>query len=226
MELQVIGAGFPRTGTTSLKASLEALGYEKCHHMKELFMEPDTLPYWKELKETGSTDFDTLFDGFRAAVDFPAYPFYKELMDRYPDASVILTVRDFDAWYESAQRTIRQVDPKGLQERIAHFYRRMTNAQVRKAWDCVRFFKQHFWKEVMQGRFEDKAFAREVFQAHIERVKAEVPSDRLLVYDVKEGWGPLCEFLGKSVPEGDFPELNKKENFNEMLKMLLKGSMN
>ncbi len=226
MSLQVIGAGFPRTGTTSLKASLEGLGYTKCHHMKELFMEPDTLPYWQELRDKGTTDFETLFEGFRAAVDFPAYPFYNELMAQYPEAKVILTVRDFDRWYDSAYRTIWQVDPQGLRERLSLWYRRTTNPQVRKAWECIRFFKDYFWKGTMQGRFLDRSFAKEVYDAHIEKVKADVPSDKLLVYDVKEGWEPLCSFLGTEAPKEDFPELNKKENFHEMLRGLLSGKMN
>ena len=100
MSLKVIGAGFPRTGTTTLKRSLEILACDRVYHMKELLVNPDRLVYWKELSDTGTTDWDALYDGFDATVDFPGYPWYREHLKQYPDAKVILTVRDFDSWYK------------------------------------------------------------------------------------------------------------------------------
>ena len=109
MSIKIIGAGFPRTGTNTLKISLEMLGYTKTYHMKELLVHPENLHYWSALDQTGTTKWDELYDGFVATVDFPAYPWYKEHMERYPDAKVILTVRPFEKWYSSIYSTIWQV---------------------------------------------------------------------------------------------------------------------
>lgn len=105
MSIKIIGAGFPRTGTTTLKRSLETLGHNRVYHMKELLVNPDRLQYWKTLDETGTTDWDSLYDGYDATVDFPAYPWYKEHMLQYPDAKVVLTVRDFEDWYKRCCQT-------------------------------------------------------------------------------------------------------------------------
>ena len=101
MSIKIIGAGFPRTGTTTLKRSLETLGFQRVYHMKELLVNPDMLHYWKTLDQTGTTDWDGLYANYDATVDFPCYPWYKEHMERYPEARVILTVRDFESWYKS-----------------------------------------------------------------------------------------------------------------------------
>lgn len=225
MALKIIGAGFPRTGTTTLKRSLEMLGIGKCYHMKELLVNPDQLPLWLRLEQTGTTDWDTLYDGFDATVDFPGYPFYKQHMERYPDARVILTVRPFEPWYESAYKTVWTAGPQNLPQKLAMMGRMAFNPRLRKVINCIKFVKRVFWAQQFQGRFEDKAFAEEVFNKHIEEVKAYVPDEKLLVYDVRDGWGPLCEFLGTPEPGEPLPHLNKKENFKTMLAHLMKGEM-
>src|SRR4028118_662676 len=106
MSIKIIGAGLPRTGTNTLKESLEKLGYKKTYHMKELLVHPENLHYWQTLKETGTTQWDELYNGYQATVDFPAYPWYKEHMKRYPDAKVILSTRPFEKWYDSFYNTI------------------------------------------------------------------------------------------------------------------------
>src|SRR4051812_5645563 len=113
MSVQVIGAGFGRTGTMSLKHALEELGYQKTHHMFELLQNPPQLPYWKQLYYTGNTDFDTLLTGYQAIVDFPGAIYYKKLMEKYPDAKVVLTIRDPEKWYKSCRDTIFNM-PKGF----------------------------------------------------------------------------------------------------------------
>ena len=118
MSIKIIGAGFPRTGTTTLKRSLEMLGYEKTYHMKELLVRPENLHYWTTLADTGTTDWDGLYDGYQATVDFPGYPFYREHMERYPDAKVILTVRPFEKWYNSVYSTVWQAGPQTLPEKL------------------------------------------------------------------------------------------------------------
>ena len=224
-ELKVIGAGFPRTGTTTLKKCLEILGYDKCYHMKELFVKPERLKYWLELDRTGQTDWDTLFKGYQACVDVPGYPYYKKLMERYPDAKVILTHRPFDQWYESASTTVRKAGPQTILEKLGMLWQMLFDGNLRKRVKAIQFFEGIFWDKQFQGQFNDKTAAQKVFHQHIEEVQSYVPEDRLLVYDVSQGWEPLCQFLGKEIPEQPFPHLNKKENFKEMLGHLIKGEM-
>ena len=215
----------PRTGTNTLKASLEKLGFMKTYHMKELLVHPEDLHYWTTLEETGSTDWDGLYDGFQATVDFPCYPWYKQHMVRYPDAKVILTVRPFEKWYTSVQSTVWTAGPQTLPEKLAMMSKLLFNPRLRKVIQCVKLAKKMIFKVHLEGRFEDKAFAEKVFNQHIEDVKAHVPADKLLIYDVRDGWGPLCKFLNVPEPEEELPHLNKKENFKTMLKGLMKGEM-
>ena len=225
MSVKIIGAGLPRTGTTSLKRSLEILGFKKCYHMKELLVNPDMLPVWLKLDSTGDTDWDKLYDGYDATVDFPGYPYYKEHMLRYPDAKVILTVRPFEGWHKSAYSTIWQAGPQTVPEKLKMMTKLLFNPRLRKVINCVKFVKRVLWAEHFQGRFEDKAFAEKMFNKHIADVKAHVPPEKLLVYQVSDGWKPLCDFLGLPEPAEKLPHLNKKENFKTMLVELMKGNM-
>jgi hypothetical protein len=222
MSIKVIGAGFPRTGTNSLKRSLEMLGVSKCYHMKELLTHPDQLPLWLRLEDTGTTDWDTLYNGFQGSVDFPCYPFYQQHLEKYPEAKVILTIRDFDSWYKSVTSTIWTAGPQNLGQKLAMMGRMLTDSRVKKVIGCIKFVKRMIWQKEFKGRFEDVAFVKEVFNQHIEKVKSNVPSDQLLVYDVREGWGPLCQFLGVPEPAEPLPHLNKRENFKTMLQGLIK----
>ena len=225
MSIKIIGAGLPRTGTNTLKESLEKLGYTKTYHMKELLVHPENLQYWQTLKETGTTNWDQLYNGYQATVDFPAYPWYKEHMKQYPDAKVILTVRPFDKWHSSVFSTIWQAGPQNLPEKLKMIAKLIMNPRLRKVISCVKLAKEMIFKVHFQGKFEDKIEAEKIFNQHIENVKAHVPADKLLIFDVSEGWGPLCKFLGVPEPNEPIPHLNKKENFKEMLGHLMKGEM-
>lgn len=223
MAIKIVGAGFPRTGTNTLKKALEQLGYSKTYHFKEMIANPTDLDYWLTLEKTGTTNWDELYEGFEASVDLPAYPWYKEHLERYPDAKVILTVRPFDKWYESLYSTIYQAGPRTLPQKLVMLTKLLFSPRLRKMIKCVKFAKRRIFQVELQGKFEDKAFAEKVFNNHIEKVKSEVPADKLLVYDVRDGWGPLCEFLGVPEPEHELPHLNKKENFRTMLSQMMKG---
>ena len=225
MSIKIIGAGTPRTGTTTLKKCLETLGYSKTYHMKELLVNPWNLHYWKQLRETGSTDWDNLYNGYQATVDFPCYPWYKEHMQRYPDAKVILTVRDFDSWHNSVHKTVFTAGPQTPGEKIKMLGKLLVSGRARNVVKCIKFFKSYFFEERLQGRFADKEFVRDFWEGHIAEVKAHVPEENLLVYDVRDGWEPLCNFLDKPVPGEPLPHLNKKENFKVMLPQLMKGNM-
>jgi hypothetical protein len=211
MSLQVIGAGFGRTGTMSLKTALLQLGYIKTHHMDEVLPSAEQRRLWQEVAEGLAPDWDAIFDGFTASVDFPSSSYYKELLAHYPDAKVVLTVRDPDSWYKSASETIYAIGkaPPLWARKIIKMQRQIES--ITQA--CV-------WQRVFDGQFEDKAKAIQIFQDHIEQVKADVPADQLLIFEVKQGWGPLCAFLGQPVPSTPFPHVNDTVEFKRMIRKI------
>ncbi len=210
--LKVIGAGFGRTGTFSLKAALEELGFAPCYHMVEVFQHPEHVKYWKAATQGESIDWDQIFVNYQATVDWPSCTFYAELMSRYPDAKVVLTVRDPDRWYESCKNTLYMTAKKV--QRLANNPLRRLSMQI----FAPRFVKLalqvlSLWNNNFYDRFEDKDYTIATYNRHIEEVKRNVSPERLLVYEVKEGWEPLCVFLGVEVPEKPFPHLNESGNF-------------
>ena len=210
MSIKVIGAGFGRTGTLSLKSALEELGLVKCYHMTDVLANLQHAALWDDAARGKPVDWDSLFQGYHATVDWPGCGFYEQLMRQYPGAKVILTVRDPDRWYDSARQTIymaRNAFPrwlKFLNPRMSRFSKML---------DSV------VWHGTFHGRFEDKVYAIDVFNQHNERVRQIVPAAQLLVYDVREGWGPLCRFLELPVPAGrPFPHLNDATEFQTRIK--------
>lgn len=208
MGLQVIGAGFGRTGTKSLKTALEQLGYVKCHHMTEVIPDRGQIDSWWRIAQGAAADWDAVYAGFAAAVDWPTAAYWRELAERYPDAKVVLSVRDPEAWYASVSETIYLVSgaiPWWIRAlyRPARRFREMVNRTI--------------WDGVFDGRFEDKEYALKVYREHIEEVKRTLPADRLLVHEAKEGWEPLCAFLGKPAPEGPYPRVNEAREIKRMV---------
>jgi len=201
MSLKVIGAGFGRTGTASLKDALDMIGFGPCYHMREVFEHPEHIPYWQAAVDGTLESWEPILAGYNSSCDWPACSYYEELMVLNPDAKVLLTVRDPEKWYESALATIypfsSQPDEQADPVRAAHF----------------RFVNQLIWQGHFKGRFADKAYAIEVFNQHIEAVKHNVPAEKLLVFDVKEGWESLCAFLNVPIPEQPFPRVNDREAF-------------
>jgi len=211
--MKVIGAGFGRTGTMSLKGALEELGFGPCYHMTELFGHPEHVEPWDAATKGRPVDWEELFRGYVATVDWPGCSFYEELMRAYPDAKVLLSVRDPDRWYESAYNTIYRLS----RTTYLSYPMRLFFPRVGRAYPVVN---RLIWEGTFDGRFEDRGYAIEVFERWNEEVKERVPAERLLVYDVKQGWGPLCEFLGVEVPERPFPHLNDTETFRKLIRRL------
>jgi hypothetical protein len=211
MSVKVIGAGFGRTGTASLKAGLEELGFSQCYHMSECFKHPSHAPLWEDAVAGRPADWDAIFDGYQATVDWPGCSFYKELMEVYPDAKVLLSVRDPDGWYGSTLTTIYRV-PKSL----LLFLLKLILPHTR---NLYRMVNASVWDGAFGGRFEDREHAIGVYERHNEDVKRHVPPDRLLVYDVKQGWEPLCHFLNVPVPQDrPFPHLNDAAQIQRLLR--------
>jgi len=200
--LKVIGAGFGRTGTTSMKEALELLGYQKCHHMREVMMNSRQVELFDRVSLGLDVDWDEVFEGFNAAVDWPSAARYKELMEKYPEAKVILTMRDAESWYESTKETIYAVSNS------VPFIISLLVPRVRNNMAMVQ---RLVWQEVFDGRFENREHAIEVYNKSIEEVISHVPDDRLLVHSSKEGWEPLCAFLDKPIPDQPYPHSNESK---------------
>jgi len=225
MSIKIIGAGFPRTGTNTLRESLEMLGFNKTYHMKQLLVHPENLHYWTTLRETHTTDWDGLYDGYEATVDFPCYPWYKEHMKRYPDAKVILSLRPFEDWYTSFSSTIWKAQNPPPEQQAAMAERVASDPRLQKVMKVMDFAKVAIIHDHFQDRFADKEYMENVFNDHNEEVKNYVPADKLLVYDVREGWEPLCKFLDVEVPGEPLPHTNKKEDFQAMVAELMQGHL-
>jgi len=206
--LQVIGVGLGRTGTLSLRDALVRLGFGPCDHMVENFEHQERFALWTEAlhrKEAGEPiDWRPLLTGFQAIVDWPGAYFWRELTVAHPEAKVILTVRDPERWYDSISATIfpflDKLDEEGGPVLPGEVIRSHTFA----------------------GQFNDRAHCQAVFAAHNRAVQETIAPDRLLVFDVKEGWAPLCAILGVPVPDGEpFPHANDTPAFQERAAMRL-----
>lgn len=204
--MRIIGAGFGRSGTMSLQKALEILGFKPCYHMQVALHRPRHLKFWIRAKAGAPVDYRKFFRKYKATVDWPACEFYKELMQVYPDAKVILNVRDPEKWYDSMVETIWNVQPI-----------------LRRSFPRA-YFKVHediMWNSRFQGEFENREKAIAIYKAHIEEVKRTVPTDKLLVYNVKEGWKPLCDFLGiNGIPDVPFPNINSRKAFRQFFGMI------
>lgn len=213
--LKIIGAGFGRTGTLSIKTALEELGFAPCYHMVELFQHPDDLVYWEAASRGEPVDWKVFLDGYQATVDWPGCTYYKEMMQAFPDAKVLLTVRDPEKWYESVQATIFNGTRRFAASRPSLLRSlMMRNPFLAGRLRVVRMINDTIWEKTFGGNFDDKAHAFAVFNQHIEEVKQHVPPEKLLVFSVKEGWEPLCAFLGVPVPvDKPFPHLNDRDSF-------------
>jgi Sulfotransferase domain len=209
--VKVIGAGFGRTGTMSLKVALETLGLDPCYHMTEVFAHPEHTSFWISAWRGEPADWDGVLGEYEAAVDWPACTFYEELMERNPDAKVILSVRDPERWYESTRSTIYELSKAFISSPVFRAIFALISffvfgGFVNRTWGNM--VDEIILQGTFGGRLEDKAYAIEIFERHNEEVKRHVPSERLLVYNVREGWGPMCEFLDVPEPEEPFPRLN------------------
>lgn len=203
MTLRIIGAGVGRTGTYSLKAAINQLGFGPCHHMEEVLLNMQAqLPPWAAAV-TGHPDWAVIYNGYESAVDWPTAGFYRELSAAYPKAKFVLTVRSPESWAASFSETIYKL--------LAG--RAQAPAEMRPLLDMAEgvLIKTGFVKGL------DTAGLIAAFKGHTERVASAIPADRLLTYEVKEGWGPLCAFLGVPAPSAPFPRTNGRAEFWDRL---------
>jgi hypothetical protein len=211
MSLEVIGAGFGRTGTLSLKAALEHLGFAKCHHMMEVAKYPAQTEYWHAVSRGQHVDWDRVFEGYRASCDFPSSVYWEELHRHFPESKVILTIRDPRQWYRSVADTIYPISTG------VPLWLTLVLPRLRKGREMIQNI---IWNGLFSGRFEEEEHAVRVFQEHAERVKQVVAPERLLVFEPKDGWKPLCRFLGVPVPDVPFPHLNEAASMRRVRRIV------
>lgn len=198
MALKVIGAGLGRTATFTLKFSLEHLGFGPCYHMTELLAGARrNIPLWLEAVN-GRPAWDTIFEGYQSTTDYPVCTYWRELAEHYPHAKVILTVRDPDSWFDSVSATI--------------FSDAMLHSLAGSPLETM--MKGAIFKPFGE-RLKDRAFMTEWFKRRNQEVIDTLPKDRLLVYSPKEGWEPLCAFLGVAVPDAPMPRINSRDEISE-----------
>lgn len=193
MALRVVGAGLGRTGTMSLKLALERLLGGPCYHMVEVFSHPEHIAAWHAAARGQMPDWHTLFDGYRAAVDWPAASFWPELAAAFPDAVVLLSVRDAESWWQSAHDTIFPASQR-------------TEGEWRAMFDDL--FAARFTPAL-----DDRAQCIAAFERHNAEVRKAVPRSRLVEWRAADGWAPLCAALGVPVPNEPFPRVNTTEEF-------------
>jgi len=207
MGLRVIGAGYGRTGTASLKLALEKIGFGPCHHMSEVLPSPDRVALWTRIgqgeAEGDPSLWDRAFEGYNATVDWPACTHWRALMAHYPDARVILTRRDAGKWFTSVNETI--LNPAVNEQLAVSPMGPMLAGNINRLFD---------------GRMDDREHMMACFEKHCAEVIAGVAADRLLVFEARDGYGPLCEFLGVDVPDEPYPHVNSMEDTKRFMQML------
>ncbi|CAO3629773.1 unnamed protein product [Mucor hiemalis] len=205
--IKVIGASLGRCGTDSMRVALDMLGY-KTHHGTCFLQDPNLSikKFYEAALDQEHADWDYVYEGFDAAVDWMGSTCYKSLLSKYLDAKVLLTVRSADSWYKSVGNTMMKanvefatIDPENP---IYYFYQ-LTRIV---ALDGYAFDPK---------KFADEEYVKKLFNAHIEEVKRVVPADQLLVLELGEGWDRLCHFLGKEVPDVPYPSVNSTAEFVE-----------
>ena len=209
MSLSIVGAGFGRTGTLSLKVALERLGFGPCYHMLEVHKNPAHAGLFSAAADGAPTDWKALFEGWGSVVDWPASYFWREIADAFPDALVLLSTRDPDRWYDSVMNTIYQA----MQMEIP--------AEAPQPFvDQGRMARKIVLDETFDGRLDDRAHAIDVYLRHNQAVRdAFADSGRLLEFQAAQGWAPLCERLGVAVPDEDFPRVNDTASFQERFRL-------
>jgi hypothetical protein len=208
MNLEVIGAGFGRTGTQSLKIALERLGVGPCYHMLEVFNNVEHVALWAAATRGEKPDWDTLFADYRSTVDWPACSFWRELATANPSAKILLSFRDSEAWYTSFKNTIYQA----------------MNAEIPKepSWaaESLRTSRELILERALGGRADDREHVIRCYEEHNAAVRREVPADRLILYEVGAGWQPLCDALDLPIPNEPYPNTNTTQDFQARMESM------
>lgn len=201
MTLRIVGAGLGRTGTLSLKSALERLLGGTCYHMREVFGRPGDIGVWHEAALGRSPDWRAFFDDFTAVVDWPAAPFWREIADAFPEAPVLLSVRDPDDWWRSADRTILEI----------------FRLPVKPGDEGWRAMVDDLFSRTFTPDFLDPDAAKAAMLRHNDEVRSAVDPARLVEWRPGDGWAPICAALGLPVPDEPFPRTNTTAEFRTNL---------
>lgn len=207
MALSIIGSGFGRTGTFSLKHALETLGFGPCHHMEEVFKDPAQVPYWQDVAAGRPVDWNRAFAGYRSQVDWPGSHVWRELAAAFPEAKIVHSVRPEESWWKSFSGTIAKFMDSYADMDLPPHVRDMVDATL-----------AFIGEQTFGGKYLDRDAALAAYRKRTADVRAAIPPERLLVFDVAEGWEPLCRFLDVPVPAESFPRLNNTEEFWDLVK--------
>ncbi len=199
--LKIIGSGFGRTGTQSLKLALIELGFGPCHHMDEMFANPSMLPAWQAVARGERPDWAAMFPGYISQVDWPGAALWREAAAAFPQARVIHTERPEEDWWRSFSATIGSLLPHR-----AHAPDPQRRAVLEMAHDLIV-------PRAFGGMPIDRDHAIAAYRRNNEAVRATIPPERLLVFYADRGWEPLCAFLGVPVPQTPFPRVNSTAEF-------------
>lgn len=200
MPLRVIGAGMGRTGTRSLKLALEQLGFGPCYHLADLISTPAHWAFWDDVVSGRRSDLQHFYKDFGSAVDAPAWRYHRQLAALFPNAKVILTVRDPQRWFASARETVLSSFVGEVLKKAPDPVARIVNAMALRA---------------AGDKMLDEAHMIAWFEQHNDDVRRLIEPDRLLVYEASQGWQPLCAFLGVPVPNVPFPHANQRAGMRE-----------
>lgn len=222
MPLKIIGSGLGRTGTYSLKLALEKLGFGKCYHMVELFQHPSDLSYFKKAEKGEAVNWDELFKDCHSAVDYPVARYYKQLAEYYPDAKIIHNVRDPESWYQSASETIFWAS-NPTSWRILKLAVHLPFSSAARKRIPVLLYNRKLAELEFGKNLKDKKKVIERYNLHSKEVIDTIPAERLLLFDPKNGWDPLCKFLKVPVPDVPFPMTNSKEEFMQRVNIIGSG---
>lgn len=199
--MRVIGAGLGRTGTSSLKVALEQLLAAPCYHMIELFENLHHIPLWRAAALGNPPDWHDMLADYGATVDWPSASFWLELSEAYPEAIVLLSLRDAESWWDSAHETIFSVGDMAPET----------------DWYAM-------WNDILIHRFtnqlQDKQACIDAFNRHNDLVRKTIPPERLLEWFPGEGWGPICSALDLPIPDDPFPHTNIRQEFHDTSKEL------
>jgi hypothetical protein len=203
MTLKIIGAGFGRTGTYSLKLALEQLGFGPCHHMAEVINNPDQIELWNSVAD-GKPDYGAIFSGFQSAVDFPVSAYWQDVLVANPDAKVILSYRSAESWYASISQTILPL----IQN---------TDAWPERARPWFELIQKVIIGKALAGH-TDKDGILAAYRANERAARTLAAEGRALIFEARDGWQPLCDFLGVAVPDQPYPKTNPRVQFFDAVK--------
>ncbi|ABD56639.1 sulfotransferase family protein [Jannaschia sp. CCS1] len=203
MTLQIIGTGLSRTGTMSTRLALQELGFGPCHHMMELFADPDQVAIWTDVARNGAADWNAVFAGYNAQVDFPGGRVWTQTIEAFPEARVVHTERPEEDWWASFSKTVLKVWAN---------HERLTREMPKHIQDIFVNLTPFYIDDTFGG-MPDKEMAIAAYRRTNREVRETVAPDRLLVFTPSDGWGPLCDFLHVPVPNTPFPRSNGRDEF-------------